>query len=424
MIQPTMLGNVNKAAPGKGQGTESSTVTSFDLLLQMASGEANGEQKASEEPDGMEVQQNPFLLTNQLANLTEQEGPSPIQSETQGQDGIEPDHLRLRQKEDMAPQIGKQWNLSILHKLTNATGLNNNSPLMQELQKMLGEKVDEGLDGVQISDDSPITLGMKEGEQNPIILGDLPREAAHNSGNPLKSVLVPSSLHDSGGTGKETALTTPDTESALKLTDSETTFKPTDTKVAADADTKIPTNESRPAHPLQPVIAGDVPVLRANNFEQDIKQFFQSVLQPQPAMEGKEGMKPVVSFQRFVDGTEAIIKLSPEHLGDVEVKVKIQDGQVKAEFLASTHQGKDLLETQLHALRSALEVQGLQVGKIDITLQSSNSFMGAFSQRGDTNPRQGNQESRKRGEDKISAEENYHDYGFDTATHSQINTTA
>ncbi|WP_316570348.1 flagellar hook-length control protein FliK [Neobacillus sp. YIM B06451] len=433
MIQPTMLGNVNKAAPGKGQGTESSTSASFDLLFQMVSGKEEGEQKASGETDGMGVGLNPFLLTSQLTNLTDQESPSTLEPEAQEQAGVNPRLLALRQKEALTPQIGKQWDLSTLQKPTNTIGPNGNSPLMAELQKMLDEKVGHGLDGFQISDDSVITTGMKVGEEKSNIPGGQPKEATHQSGNPLKPELLPVGFQASSGSGREAQitpqdtavpLTQPDTEAVFKPTEIESAFKPTDTKAVADADTKIPSNESRSAHQLQPVIAGDVPVLRANHFEQDFKQFFQSALQQQSATEGKDGMKPAVSFQRFVDGTEAIIKLSPEHLGDVEVKVKIQDGQVKAEFLATTLQGKDLLETQMHTLRSALEVQGLQVGKIDITFQSSNNFMGAFSQRGDANPRQGNQESRKRGDEKIPAEEKYQDYGIETATHSQINTTA
>ncbi|WP_409273954.1 flagellar hook-length control protein FliK [Neobacillus sp. SCS-31] len=459
MIQPTALGNVNKAGPGKGQGTESSTSASFDLLLQMASGEAEGEQKASGETDGMGVELNPFLLVSQLRNMAEQENPSPIELDTQEQGGDDPRHPTLRQKEDLTPQIGKQWDLSILQKPTNAIGPNSNSPIMAELQKILDEKVGQGVDGFRLTDDSVISSSMKVAEEKPNIPGSQPKEAIHQSGNPLKPELLPSRFQVSAGTGKEAQLTpqdtvvpsTPtdsevvmkptDTETAFTPTDTETSFKPMDTEAVfkpkdiesvskstdpqavADADTKIPSNESRSSHLLQSVIAGDVPVLRANHFEQDIKQIFQSALQQQVAPEAKDGMKPAVSFQRLVDGTEAIIKLSPEQLGDVEVKVKIQDGQVKAEFLTSTLQGKDLLETQMHALRSALEVQGLQVGKIDITLQSSNNFMGAFSQRGDTNSRQGNQESRKRSDEKIPAEEKYQDYGFNT-THSQINTTA
>ncbi|RDU35905.1 hypothetical protein DRW41_15020 [Neobacillus piezotolerans] len=431
MIQPTALGNVNKAAPGKAQGTEASATASFDLLLQMASGEAEGEQKAMDAGEGLVDMLAPFLLANQPKNLAAQANPSPIAAETKatGQDGAEAEAglLRLQPKEEVAPQNEKQWNLSVLHKLTNATGpalnVNANTPnanmpnanvaIIAELQKVPVEKLVQDLEGYRPTDGSSITIGQQETEQKPDSQVVPQKETGFQNGKKHQAELLPEGFKLSAETGKEAAA-----------------FTPSETDVAAEApavadpDGQIHSNDSRPAHTPQHLFGSDVPVLRANQFEQDIKQIFQSALQQQAATEGKDGMKQAVSFQKLVDGTEAIIKLSPEHLGNIEVKVKFQDGQVKAEFFASTHQGKDLLETHVNALRSALEVQGLQVGKIDIQQQTSSGFMGAFSQRGDTNPRQGQQESRKRGEEKIPANEKYQDYGLDMESYSQINTTA
>ena len=68
------------------------------------------------------------------------------------------------------------------------------------------------------------------------------------------------------------------------------------------------------------------------------------------------------------DGIEAAFTLTPGHLGKVDVKVTIQDGKLTAEFLTSTPLGKELLETHIQALRSALETQGLQLFKQCFTL--------------------------------------------------------
>lgn len=150
--------------------------------------------------------------------------------------------------------------------------------------------------------------------------------------------------------------------------------------------------------------------VHADQFDQEITKFLQSS----------------INVTGTGDGIEAAFTLTPEHLGKVDVKVTIQDGKLTAEFLTSTPLGKELLETHIQALRSALETQGLQVGKIDITQQTSTqlSFMGAFSQKGDSNGRPGQQDSRKRSESvQLTAQEDYRDYITDPGWVSQINTT-
>ncbi|WP_045518445.1 flagellar hook-length control protein FliK [Neobacillus niacini] len=165
----------------------------------------------------------------------------------------------------------------------------------------------------------------------------------------------------------------------------------------------------------QPIISSEkviptIQTVNANQFDQEVAKFLISSI-------NVTGME---------DGMEAAFTLAPEHLGKVDVKVTIQDGQLTAEFLTSTPLGKELLESHVQALRSALETQGLQVGKIDITQQTSTSlnFMGAFSQKGDSNGRPGQQDSRKRSEPvRLSTQDEYRDYITETGWVSQINTT-
>jgi flagellar hook-length control protein FliK len=132
----------------------------------------------------------------------------------------------------------------------------------------------------------------------------------------------------------------------------------------------------------------------------------------------------VIDVQNMENGLEAVFSLEPEHLGKVDVKVTIHEGNVRAEFFTSTVLGKDLLETQVQVLRTALEQQGFQVDKIDISQQNTN-FSGPFSQKGDSHARQGQQESKKRnGQTIYNQEEEYRDYAAESGLVSQINTTA
>ncbi|GGH17624.1 flagellar hook-length control protein FliK [Paenibacillus segetis] len=69
--------------------------------------------------------------------------------------------------------------------------------------------------------------------------------------------------------------------------------------------------------------------------------------------------------------SEAKISLYPEHLGQVDVKITMRDGQMIAQFVTETALAKDSLEQQMGQLRSALQAQGLQVSKLEVTQNSS-----------------------------------------------------
>lgn len=69
-----------------------------------------------------------------------------------------------------------------------------------------------------------------------------------------------------------------------------------------------------------------------------------------------------------VGGTNRLlIKLYPEHLGQVRIELLQTNGVLTARILASSALGKEMLDSQLHQLRAAFTQQGLQVERIDIT---------------------------------------------------------
>ncbi|REK76510.1 flagellar hook-length control protein FliK [Paenibacillus paeoniae] len=71
---------------------------------------------------------------------------------------------------------------------------------------------------------------------------------------------------------------------------------------------------------------------------------------------------------RAVDGmSEAKLKLFPEQLGQVDVRISMQNGVLTALFQTDTSKAKDLLENQMAQLRAALQAQGLNVEKLEVT---------------------------------------------------------
>lgn len=59
--------------------------------------------------------------------------------------------------------------------------------------------------------------------------------------------------------------------------------------------------------------------------------------------------------------TRAQIRLSPPHLGRVEIDLEIRDGKVRADFGANTAEARALLEAGLPRLREMFSAQGLQL---------------------------------------------------------------
>lgn len=93
--------------------------------------------------------------------------------------------------------------------------------------------------------------------------------------------------------------------------------------------------------------------------------------------------------------TEARISLIPEHLGQVDVKISVHNGQLVAQFVADSMHGKEMIESQLSQLRIALQSTGLQIDKLEVTQQSafgSNMFQ---EQRQQQSSRQFTQDGRK-----------------------------
>ncbi|WP_202077087.1 flagellar hook-length control protein FliK [Caldalkalibacillus salinus] len=70
------------------------------------------------------------------------------------------------------------------------------------------------------------------------------------------------------------------------------------------------------------------------------------------------------------EGSELRVRLHPEHLGHLDIRLTSIEGKVNAQIMASSLVAKDALETGLSQLRLALLNQGIQVERIDVSQQS------------------------------------------------------
>lgn len=80
------------------------------------------------------------------------------------------------------------------------------------------------------------------------------------------------------------------------------------------------------------------------------------------------------------DGGTVTMRLNPEKLGAVQVRLEVQDGQVAAAFRAESPEARRLLNQELPALRSALEARGLEVDRIHIDTPAARHDAGGQGQ--------------------------------------------
>lgn len=73
------------------------------------------------------------------------------------------------------------------------------------------------------------------------------------------------------------------------------------------------------------------------------------------------------NFGQAGGSNRMLIKLYPEHLGQIRIELHETNGIISARILASTALAKEMLDSQMHQLRHAFNQQNVQVDRIDIT---------------------------------------------------------
>jgi flagellar hook-length control protein FliK len=72
------------------------------------------------------------------------------------------------------------------------------------------------------------------------------------------------------------------------------------------------------------------------------------------------------TLQNANGGMKLLIKLYPEHLGQLRVEIIQQQGILTARMVATTSAAKEMLESQLQGLKNAFTSQNIQVEKLEI----------------------------------------------------------
>ncbi|OXS59676.1 hypothetical protein B1A99_09020 [Cohnella sp. CIP 111063] len=91
--------------------------------------------------------------------------------------------------------------------------------------------------------------------------------------------------------------------------------------------------------------------------------------------------------------SEAKLTLTPQHLGQVDIRIVMNNGVLTAQFIADNPAAKELLENQMAQLRASLNGQGLQVERLEVVQQSSASGGTTFEQQEHRNSNSGREGS-------------------------------
>jgi len=72
----------------------------------------------------------------------------------------------------------------------------------------------------------------------------------------------------------------------------------------------------------------------------------------------------------FDDKSEMVMKLKPDDLGKVTVKLSLENGIISAKFLAESEKVKEILESSFNQLKESLEKQGMMIQEFSVSVDN------------------------------------------------------
>jgi len=137
--------------------------------------------------------------------------------------------------------------------------------------------------------------------------------------------------------------------------------------------------------PKQAVKAAPADAPHENSFVQNlaaqaVPPAVATAAQSMPAVSAAVSARPVntaeviqqivdqVKVDVTADSSEIKIRLKPEHLGEVTMKIVSQNGVIAAQFQAENQRVKEIIESQFSQLRNTLSAQGINVSQLSVSV--------------------------------------------------------
>ena len=142
----------------------------------------------------------------------------------------------------------------------------------------------------------------------------------------------------------------------------------------------------------------------ANTFQQNLQDVAGTsaqaeVSQPQTDYDVPQQIVDQARLIKSTDNTEMVIKLKPEHLGDLTLKVSVTaNGAVNASFHSDNAQVRTIIENSMVQLRQELQAQGLKVDNVGVYAGLGDGSLMNSQQQGQAAYQQPNQTTAVRSE--------------------------
>jgi flagellar hook-length control protein FliK len=204
-------------------------------------------------------------------------------------------------------------------------------------------------------------LSKKEGVKSSELDNSTPLPAENN----LETVVTPVAAKEAVKPGKEelkeTFSQTNQPESSAALTDSD---------VTADY-AKVETGVNR-----QVIVGEHVPIA---NFARTVEGSSPTASQltagvPEDPHNVAGQIVEQARMINRVNNSEMIVKLKPEHLGELTLKVTVENGAVSASFHSNNSEVRTIIEASLTQLKQELSTQGLKVENVGVYAGLNQSF--------------------------------------------------
>ncbi|MED4532513.1 flagellar hook-length control protein FliK [Metabacillus fastidiosus] len=113
-------------------------------------------------------------------------------------------------------------------------------------------------------------------------------------------------------------------------------------------------------------------------------------------------------FGQTPNGTNRlIIKLNPEHLGQLTIRLTQQNGEMVARIIASTQSAKDLLEHSINQLRHALPSVNVQIDRFELLAENYQESYREQQGNKERNEQSDAQSEQKQKDDEIDASQSF-----------------
>lgn len=119
------------------------------------------------------------------------------------------------------------------------------------------------------------------------------------------------------------------------------------------------------------------PLIVNSSDKQIFNEKVNKILNKEVEIPKEEVLKQIIDKGKAVitnDKSEVKIKLKPEILGELVLKIELEKGVVVAKALVDNYRVKELLETNMYQLKEGLEEQGVKIKTFEVQVGSNTDF--------------------------------------------------